>query len=70
MLVSAFAKILFGNPRNPNYLLAWAVLTFAILVIVFLAMELWTDLAIVAGALCVSALLMLCPRIPFEDDEE
>ena len=62
----ALAKLLTGNPRNPNYLLAWGVLTFAILLVVFLAMQLWVDCAIVAAFLGVNLLFMGFPRIPPE----
>ena len=75
MRVVAFEKLLTGNPRNPNYLLAWAVLTFAIALVIFLVMQLWIACAIVGAALGVSVLFMGYPGIPPElmtelEDEE
>ena len=59
--VSAFVKLLVGNPRDSRYGLAWAVLALAIVLVIFLAMQLWIDCAIVAAFLGVCAFVMGYP---------
>ena len=70
----AWAKA-FVNPRNSSYGLAWGVLVLAILVVIFLSMELWLDVAITATFLGICVFFLRYPRIPpdlmkeLEDEE-
>ena len=64
-------KLLRWNPRDPGtYLSAWATLTMAILVVVFLAMQLWVDVAIVSVFFVISAFFTWLPSPTGDEDED
>lgn len=69
MRIGAVAKLL-TNRRDPNYLLAWGVLACAIVLVIFLAMQLWIDSAIAAAAVGFCLFFMRYPRFPSLDEIE